>query len=105
MSCAAKHILSNTAFVSTYTVIPSSTWGNGGNNDLSLIFLQAEVTSTRTTYLHLRILFMFSTHCVCEFLTKSYIQYDLVWMPSTLDALLDTSPRLMSLSRGCYYSF
>ena len=35
----------------------------------------------------------------------SYTQYDLVWMPSTLDALLDTSPRLMSLTRGCFYSF
>jgi len=29
----------------------------------------------------------------------------LVWMPSTLDALLDTSPRLMSLTRGCFYNF
>ena len=28
-----------------------------------------------------------------------------VWMPSTLDALLNTSPRLMSLTEGCYYSF
>ena len=37
--------------------------------------------------------------------TVSYTQYDLVWMPSTLDALLDISPRLMSLTRGCYYSF
>jgi len=36
MSCAAKHTLSNTAFVSTYTVIPRGTWGNGGNNDRSL---------------------------------------------------------------------
>ena len=34
-----------------------------------------------------------------------YTQYDLVWMPSTLDALLDTSPRLMSLTRGCFYRF
>ena len=34
-----------------------------------------------------------------------YTQYDLVWMPSTLDALLDTSTRLMSLTRGCFYSF
>ena len=34
--------------------------------------------------------------------TKSY---DLVWMPSTLDALLDTSTRLMSLTRGCFYNF
>jgi len=25
--------------------------------------------------------------------------------PSTLDALLDTSPRLMSYTRGCNYSF
>ena len=30
---------------------------------------------------------------------------DLVWMPSTLDALLDTSLRLVSLTRGCFYSF
>ena len=30
---------------------------------------------------------------------------DLVWMPSTLDALLDTSTRLMSLTRGCFCSF
>ena len=36
---------------------------------------------------------------------QSYAQYDLVWMPSTLDALLDTSTRLMSLTRGCFYSF
>jgi len=31
--------------------------------------------------------------------------HDLVWMPSTLDDLLDTSTRLMSLTRGCFYSF
>ena len=36
---------------------------------------------------------------------QSYTQYDLVWMPSTLDALLDTSTRLMSITRGCFYSF
>ena len=30
---------------------------------------------------------------------------DLVWMPSTLDALLDTSTRLMSFTRGCFYNF
>ena len=36
---------------------------------------------------------------------QPYTQYDLVWMPSTLDALLDTSTRLMSLTRGCFYSF
>ena len=45
----------------------------------------------------------------CFHLQESYTQYVLVWMPSTLDALLDallgTSPRLMSLTRGCYYSF
>ena len=35
----------------------------------------------------------------------SCTQYDLVWMPSTLDALLDTSTRLMSLTRGCFYNF
>jgi len=29
---------------------------------------------------------------------------DLVWKPSTLGALLDTSPCLMSHTRGCYYS-
>ena len=36
---------------------------------------------------------------------QSYTQYDLVRMPSTLEGLLDTSPRLMPLTRGCYYSF
>ena len=45
------------------------------------------------------LLYMFRT------LFESYTQYDLVWMPSTLDALLGTSPRLMSLTRGCFYSF
>ena len=34
-----------------------------------------------------------------------FTQYALVWIPSTLDALLDTSSRLMSLTRGCFYSF
>ena len=41
----------------------------------------------------------------CVHLQEHYTQYDLVWMPSTLDALLDTSTRLMSLTRGCFYSF
>ena len=36
---------------------------------------------------------------------ESYTQYDLVWMPSTFDALLDTSTRLKLLTRGCFYSF
>ena len=29
-------------------------------------------------------------------MSMSYTQYDLVWKPSTLDALLDTSPRSVS---------
>ena len=40
-----------------------------------------------------------------EYIEIVYTQYDLVWMPSTLDALLDSSTRLMSLTRGCFYNF
>ena len=43
------------------------------------------------------LLYMFRT------LFASYTQYDLVWKPWT--PLLDTSPHLMSYTRGCYYSF
>ena len=39
-----------------------------------------------------------------ETVEAAYTQYDLVWMPSILDALLDTSTLLMSLTRGCFYS-
>ena len=49
------------------------------------------------------LLYMFRTLFASIF-RSTYTQYDLVWMPSTLDALLDTSTRLMSLTRGRFYS-